>query len=868
MAETEELGIELFVQGFAKFLSTMKLADKALHGVEKSVDGAGGSLKVLAKGMTKALAGFKKLSKFALKAAAAVAKIAFKTVATGAGLAAAAVGGLALTIGKLAMDAAPLVGIGDSFEVLSEKFGVSLEAMKQAAGGTITSFELMRQANVALTGAGEDFGKEFGQALPSLLEAARAAAKATGQDVDFLFQSLVTGIKRSSPLIIDNTGLVLSLGEANEALAQELGKSVDELTEEEKQIALLRATVEASEGMVENFGGSQASAAEQIASFKTQIQETKDQIGIAFLPALQALMTPLSEIATNYGPLLIDWAQRAGETLGTVLPMAIQAITMLLDGNFNGAIQRAATIIGNVFGPEGQQVFNDWRLKIEEIALGISETLAPLKEAVMDVFNTLSNWWVLHGDDIRESASEMFTTFAEVGQNLVDNIIPFIVEQLEKFSEWVEVNGPLISDFLQQSHDTWSALATAVGDFWAVVEQILDGLITQILNIGTFIMQLATGDWPGSFDTMDKIVDDAISSIQDIWKAFADWVTGWFNTDWATVVQTWTNNWENMKNIVELVIDNVIGWFVNLGLEVVNTLSDISNFIMNQFKAAADWLEDKMEKLKRVFQNVRDVIDGLRERIKKLKKDILELVLPGWLNPGSPAPLEIALIGISRAVDLTTDSFEKLQLALQQIDIASKFSAAGGFFGRLFEERRIKPLKDEIDAQQEVVDLVTERWAAAAHGSIEQGKLNMERFAEQQKLNSLLDQRAKREAKLAELQKQQADVAFLKQQLQLLELIKEQGLDAGSILGGVKLGLEASAADLTTAMSEAMKQIVVKMQQDLGLSSPANALQSSSNVTNNITTQSSYNLTTQSVNRPGTLAMEFSAMEIAAAATR
>jgi len=230
-----------------------------------------------------------------------------------AGGAAAGVTALGVAIGGLAIDAAPLPGITQSFENMTEAVGtasdVLLTDMREASVGMVRDAELMRQANVALTGAGEELGQEFGENLPRLLEIARASARATGQDAGFMFESLVSGIKRTSPMLIDNTGLQLKLGEANAALAESLGKSVEELTAEESQIALLNATVEAGQGLIASVGLEGVTAAEQLAQMRATVGNLKDQIGTAFLPVLQDILVPLNELAQEYGPEVVVWAE-------------------------------------------------------------------------------------------------------------------------------------------------------------------------------------------------------------------------------------------------------------------------------------------------------------------------------------------------------------------------------------------------------------------------------------------------------------------------------------------------------------------------------------------------------------------------------
>jgi len=100
-----------------------------------------------------------------------------------------------------------------SFEQLAQSASVSsddvLDAMQRMTKGTISTIDLMRTASQAnLLGIG------FTE-MPKLLEIARASALATGQTMDFMFQSIVTGVGRASPMILDNLGIILKIGEAN-----------------------------------------------------------------------------------------------------------------------------------------------------------------------------------------------------------------------------------------------------------------------------------------------------------------------------------------------------------------------------------------------------------------------------------------------------------------------------------------------------------------------------------------------------------------------------------------------------------------------------------------------------------------------------
>jgi len=77
------------------------------------------------------------------------------------------------------------------------------------------------------------------------------------------------------------------------------------------------------------------------------------------------------------------------------------------------------------------------------------------------------------------------------------------------------------------------------------------------------------------------------------------------------------------------------------------------------------------------------------------------------------------------------------------------------------------------------------------------------------------------EKMLTSLAKQQADLQFIQAQADLIKMIKENGLDAKKILGGLKLGLGADLSAVIAAMTAAMRQMVRAAQRELGVASPS-----------------------------------------------
>ena len=240
-------------------------------------------------------------------------------------LATAGIAALVVGITKLGTRGGEIEGIRTAFAniiapVLEADESVQdfIDNLRTAAGGAISEVDLMTRANLALAGATGDVRDTFARALPQLLQVAQVQAAATGQSVDFLFESLITGIKRGSPLLIDNTGLVLNMTDAYEEFARQNNTTVEALTDAEKQIALINATLAAGNQAIEAAGGIQTNAASESAKAGALLIDTVDQLALAFEPlatvvlqGVNAFLSFVNTIVRQVAPYI----QFLGQTL-------------------------------------------------------------------------------------------------------------------------------------------------------------------------------------------------------------------------------------------------------------------------------------------------------------------------------------------------------------------------------------------------------------------------------------------------------------------------------------------------------------------------------------------------------------------------
>ena len=155
-------------------------------------------------------------------------------------------------------------GIRNAFERLGR--GDILDGLRQATHGTVTDIELMKAAVKF-----NDFKLPLDE-LGTMLAFAQQKAKDTGQSVDYMVDSIVTGLGRKSLMILDNLGL--SATEVKERMAEtgDMTKAVG---------AIIREQMAKAGDYVET-------AADRAAQANVSLQNKMEELGRKFAPLEEA----------------------------------------------------------------------------------------------------------------------------------------------------------------------------------------------------------------------------------------------------------------------------------------------------------------------------------------------------------------------------------------------------------------------------------------------------------------------------------------------------------------------------------------------------------------------------------------------------
>lgn len=179
-----------------------------------------------------------------------------------------------------------------------------LDNLRKATKGTVTDVELMKAAVKA-----KDFRIPL-EDLGKYLSFAQLKAQQTGQSFDYMVDSIVTGLGRQSPLILDNLGL-----------------SAAEIKEQTKETGdFMKGVAKIVENNLAAAGETYISAADRAAQKTTELQNKQAQLGEALLPLKEKAVDTFGSMKISIMECIV-WLmnhRKASAALG----LAITALTI------------------------------------------------------------------------------------------------------------------------------------------------------------------------------------------------------------------------------------------------------------------------------------------------------------------------------------------------------------------------------------------------------------------------------------------------------------------------------------------------------------------------------------------------------------
>ena len=481
----------------------------------------------------------------------------------GVGIVSGVAAGAATALSKLAIDAAPVQGLQDAFAGLAESSGKSMDemlsALQRGSSGMISQRDLMQTYNKA----GQLVSVTFANQLPDAMDALSKVSASTGEDMGFMLDSLVTGVGRLSPMILDNLGILVSLEEATQRAAASFGVEASELDKAQVQAGMMEVVLEKLAANTAAMPDVSDSAAAGLARMKATAQDTKDALGLALQPALSGVMEGVSDLAEKFLPVLIDFfEQRVAPVVAQVAEFFQIFATNIAEGASPvEALKDALVDMG----------LEDVAAKIEDVVDKVIE----FRDSVQLLWDKVNDFLKPISDFISENVILQDVLFA-LAAIILATVVPAVVS-------WVISMGPILlvvmaviaivallrklcEDDFALLKQAWAAVGQAFEDVGIWIGDTVDGIKTWLSNAWasikktaadtwTSIKTTATELWEAIKATIETKVNNTKQAIEDKWNAIKTWLADTM----AAIRDNMSNAWEDAKDSVIGNVEEMIG---------------------------------------------------------------------------------------------------------------------------------------------------------------------------------------------------------------------------------------------------------------------------------------------------------------------
>jgi len=274
-----------------------------------------------------------------------------------------------------------------------------------------------------------------------------------------------------------------------------------------------------------------------------------------------------------------------------------------------------------------------------QVASGfITGTLIP-------IFNTVAGWL---GDKIPAAAGATASFWSDTLLPAIRSVWDFlatnVVNIFTTVSNWLQSTLPASTKTLSNIWD--NTLLPAITAVWDFLDQYIIPIFTTLVEVDIALLNLALQALAGFWEnTLKPALETVWQFIQDnvipIFKALtADGIDATKAAS-SALSDLWANTLQPALKKVSDFLDAT----------VVPVFKSVKDYISDNFGPAVQWLADT------VFGGLKIAIDGIKgvltwfyDKLKALKDLIASITLPSWMDPGSPTPLELGIIGINAAL--------------------------------------------------------------------------------------------------------------------------------------------------------------------------------------------------------------------------
>jgi phage-related protein len=332
-------------------------------------------------------------------------------------------------------------------------------------------------------------------------------------------------------MILDNLGIQVSLAEATDRAAAMFGVEAEELTKAQQQAGMMDVVLAKLKENTASMPDVAGTAAQGWAAFQVTLQNTKDRIGLALVPALQSIMEPLSGLTDKMLPVLVDWFE------AKVIP----------------AVEKMAGAFGIFF-----------------------EGLSNGRGFVTSFEDAL---WKMLPPDMAAQITGIIDKIAEFGAKIQE----FVSEHAEAFKAALIAIGAVIAG---------AAVAGAIMSIAGAIAALANPITLIIAAVG-LLAAAWTENWGGIQDKTKKAIEwispkvkAFVDNMKRWWADHGTEVTATVTSMWTEIQQWFTTAIANVTRWVQTALANIKAWWSQHGEAVMSVVKWLWDAISNAFATA------------------------------------------------------------------------------------------------------------------------------------------------------------------------------------------------------------------------------------------------------------------------------------------
>jgi hypothetical protein len=294
------------------------------------------------------------------------------------------------------------------------------------------------------------------------------------------------------------------------------------------------------------------------------------------------------------------WAKANGRTVDS---LSKQEKQMIINAAALKSLEKNTAHLPDVMGT-AEMAQENFRVRMKNFKDTLGKGLLPLLGTFMGFMNRLAEAVLPRLTAVLDPLLKYITVFAQEGDWLndwithlpgwlqpivwtigaiVSDMIPLVLEQVNKVKAWVAENEPMIRTFIAQVIDAVQAL-------WMRLKVVIPQIVDFLLNVTGFIMALVTGD-------TQKIKEFLVLALVNLGRS----VISVLELIFDTVATLFGSSWDDLKEIIR------------------NLLVMAGNIIMGKIKAIKFKILVQIHAFKIMGRNmIQGFIDGIREKAQSL----------------------------------------------------------------------------------------------------------------------------------------------------------------------------------------------------------------------------------------------------------